>query len=80
MMVDTDTVVSITEANQNFSKIARLADQHGQVVIMKNNAPKYLLTEFAVADQKDSVSDEELRKASDELMKWNKHIYEELAK
>ena len=42
MTVDTNTMVSITEANQNFSKVARLVDELGSVVILKNNAPKYL--------------------------------------
>lgn len=33
MMVDTENLVSITEANQNFSKVAKLVDQKGSVVI-----------------------------------------------
>ncbi len=35
MTVDTNTMVSITEANQNFSKVARLVDELGSVVILK---------------------------------------------
>ena len=42
MMVNTNNMVSLTEANQNFSKVARLADERGLVVILKNNAPRYL--------------------------------------
>lgn len=38
---DTSTMVSMTEANQNFSKVARLVDEKGSAVIMKNNMPKY---------------------------------------
>ena len=38
MMVNTNNMVSLTEANQNFSKVARLADERGPVVILKNNA------------------------------------------
>ena len=33
MTINTDTMVSITEANQNFSKVARLVDEHGTAVI-----------------------------------------------
>ena len=80
MIVDTNTMVSITEANQNFSKIARMVDEHGQVVIMKNNAPKYLLTEFSLADKNLGVSAEELKRISDELIAKNHKVYEELAK
>ena len=36
MNVNTNTMVSISEANQNFSKVARLVDQYGSAVILKN--------------------------------------------
>jgi antitoxin Phd len=35
MTISKNTMVSITEANQNFSKVARLVDEHGTVVILK---------------------------------------------
>ena len=38
MKIDTKAIFSITEANQNFSKVARKVDELGSVVIMKNNA------------------------------------------
>lgn len=47
MMISTDTLISITEANQNFSKVTRLVDEKGVAVIMKNNAPKYIVIEFS---------------------------------
>ena len=43
MNINTNNLVSITEANQNFSKIARLVDESGAVVILKNNVPRYLV-------------------------------------
>ena len=46
MNVNTDTMVSISVANQNFSKVARLVDQYGSAVIMKNNAPRYIIYEL----------------------------------
>ena len=45
MMISTDNLVSITEANQNFSKVARMVDENGAVVILKNNVPRYMLIE-----------------------------------
>ena len=47
MMISTDTLISITEANQNFSKVTRLVDEKRVAVIMKNNAPKYIVIEFS---------------------------------
>ena len=80
MTVDTDTIVSISEANQNFSRIAKMVDQYGQVIIMKNNVPKYVLTGFEQADRSEAVSEAELKKISDKIKKRNQHVYEELAK
>ena len=80
MAVDTDTIVSISKANQNFSRIAKMVDQYGQVIIMKNNVPKYVLTGFEQTDQREIVSEAELKKASDKIKKRNQHVYEKLAK
>ena len=52
MLIDTNYMVSITEANQNFSRVARMADRAGAVVILKNNAPRYVLREFSKLEQK----------------------------
>ena len=51
MNINTNTLVSITEANQNFSKVARLVDENGSAVILKNNVPRYLVVEFSQAEQ-----------------------------
>ena len=57
MIVDTDTLISITEANQNFSKVTRLVDEKGAAVIMKNNAPKYIVIEFNKIPESAEVAD-----------------------
>ena len=80
MMVNTDAMVSISEANQNFSRVARLADEKGAMVIMKNNAPRYLLVEFSQAESMQDASDDDVLAASARLIEKNRAAYEELAK
>lgn len=46
MMINTKAIVSASEANQNFSRVTRIADAQGQAVIFKNNKPKYLLVDI----------------------------------
>ena len=41
-----DSLVSISEANQNFSKVARMVDENGVVIILKNNKPLYQVTKI----------------------------------
>ena len=80
MMINTDNLVSITEANQNFSKVARLVDQYGSAVIMKNNAPRYIIYEFNQADTLQASADDDVLASSMKLMRRNAYVYEELAK
>lgn len=80
MNIDTNTMVSISEANQNFSKVARLVDQYGSAVILKNNTPRYLIVEFQQADKMQTASDDDILAVSEVIMKRNKAVYEELAK
>ncbi|XOQ33102.1 MAG: Antitoxin [Dialister sp.] len=80
MNVNTDAMVSMTEANQNFSKVARLADEKGAVVILKNNAPRYLLVEFGKATKVQEASDEDILTISKRLIDKNRKAYEVLAK
>ena len=72
-------MVSITEANQNFSKVARLVDELGSVVILKNNAPKYLVIEFSEVDNSAVASNEDVLEISKRLLAQNKEAYEVLA-
>ena len=80
MNIDTNTMVSISEANQNFSKVAHLVDQYGSAVILKNNTPRYLILEFNQADEQLSASTDDVLAASEKLIVRNKAVYEELAK
>lgn len=80
MKVNTDNLVSITEANQNFSRIARMVDGKGSVVILKNNTPRYLLIEFNSAEKEQLANDEDLLSLSTRLIEKNKKAYMELAK
>ena len=79
-MINTDNLVSITEANQNFSRVARLVDEKGTVVILKNNVPRYLVIEFNQAEGVQMASDEDVFEISKRLINKNRQAYEELAK
>lgn len=71
MKIDTRTMVSITEANQNFSKVARLVDEMGSAVIMKNNAPKYVLIEY---EENDDLVTDDLTEVDDELLRNFRYV------
>ena len=80
MTVSTKNLVSIPEANQNFSRVARLVDENGAAVILKNNVPRYVLLEFSQAEQEQLAEDEDILAVSKRLIAKNRRAYEELAK
>lgn len=80
MTIDTKNLVSITEANQNFSKVARLVDERGSAIILKNNVPRYLVMEFNAAEEEQFAADEDIMALSKRLIDKNRKAYEVLAK
>lgn len=80
MIINTSNLVSITEANQNFSRVARLVDENGAAVILKNNTPRYVLIEFSQLESEQQADDEDVLAISRRLMSKNKEAYEVLAK
>lgn len=80
MTINTNSLVSITEANQNFSRIARMVDEYGSVVILKNNTPKYILIDFNNAEKEQIAEDDRVLEISKRLITKNKKAYKELAK
>lgn len=80
MNIDTNTIVSMTEANQNFSMVTRIVDRYGTAIIFKNNKPRYKVVEIDDTDDVETVSDEDILSVSKKLLKRNSVVYEELAK
>ena len=80
MMINTNTIVSATEANQNFSRVTRIADAQGQAVIFKNNKPKYLLVDIESTPYFDMTDDEKIDVIAARILKKYKPAFEELAK
>lgn len=68
MNINTNNLISITEANQNFSKVARLVDENGSAIILKNNVPRYLIVEFGQAEKEQLASDEDVISISKRLI------------
>ena len=46
MITNTKNLVSITDANQNFSQVVKKVEQNGDVIILKNNKPQYVVSKF----------------------------------
>ena len=80
MTIDTNNIVPMTEANQNFSKVVRLVDESGMAVIMKNNKPRYMVLRFDEYNEIQAVRRELFESTADRVIAENIEALTELAK
>ncbi len=80
MKTSIDNLVSITEANQNFSQVARKIDKLGHVIVLKNNKPKYYICNIQDDPIIELTDDEKLLIVAKRILKKNEKAFKELAK
>ena len=81
MYINTDTIFSMTQANQNFSAIARAVDRNGEAVVFKNNRPKYLVVNMENSGRLfDLTEDERIDIIARRVLKKYIGAFKELAK
>jgi antitoxin Phd len=79
MTLDTNLLVPMTEANQNFSKVVRLVDEGGMAVILKNNKPRYMVLSFSEYDEIQAARAKFIDAATDNVIAENIEALRELA-
>ena len=80
MQISTNNLVSITEANQNFSRVARMVDENGAAIILKNNAPRYILMEYSQVQNEALAANETVEAVGRRFIENHRRAFEELAK
>ena len=80
MNIDTNILVPMTEANQNFSKVVRLVDESGMAVILKNNKPRYMVMKFQEYDEIQASRKKFFSTTVDSVISENMEALLELAK
>jgi len=80
MTINTENMVSITETNQNFSKVAKLVDRTGSAIVLKNNVPRYIILDFTQVKDEEFASTDEALASAKKLIKKHLPAFQELAK
>ena len=80
MNINTKNLVSITEANQNFSKATKLADQNGSIILLKNNRPSYMLISLRENPEFELSDEEKIDVVARRVLERHRKAFEELAK
>ena len=80
MQINTNQIISMTEANQNFSRATRIADQTGTAIVFKNNRPKYLIVNLNENPLIELTDDEKIDVVAKRILNKYRSAFEELAK
>ena len=80
MKLNTNQIVPISEANQNFSRGARMVEKTGEVYIFKNNKPKYKIIDLEHDTAIEMTDDEKIDFVSQRILKQYRRAFEELAR
>ncbi|MCG8502695.1 MAG: type II toxin-antitoxin system Phd/YefM family antitoxin [Firmicutes bacterium] len=70
MLIDTKKMIPISEANRNFSKVAKMVDEDKSIIIMRNNKPKYVIIDFDEFN-KENDTEEQLDIIADRILHEN---------
>lgn len=80
MQINTNQILTMTEANQNFSKAVKVVERSGAAVIFKNNRPRYLIVDLHQNPLIDLTDDEKIDIVSKRVLDKYKEAFSELAK
>ena len=80
MIVNTNQMLSVSEANQNFSKATKLADQNGSIILLKNNRPGYMLISLRENPDFELTADEKIDVVARRVLERHRKAFGELAK
>lgn len=78
MLVGTRDLVSYTEANQNFSRLARMIDERGAVAALRRNAPRHGVIDFDRIEDVIASGDEVLAAGAEFIHKY-REAFDEMA-
>jgi antitoxin Phd len=78
--LNTNSHISFSEAIQNFPRLARLVDETGAAVILKDDVPKYVLIDFEQFQRAEAAETDAVELIARRILMKHRQAFEELAK
>jgi len=77
MWIKTETIISMSQLNNRFSRVYEILKNYGSAVVMKNNMPVYIIYEPDFFDQETlkEMADVSIRDASQNFSKVTMQVY-----
>ncbi len=79
MQINTNQIITMTEANRNFSKAVRIAEKNGNAIIFKNNMPSYMIIDLKQPGIYDLTDDEKIDVVAKRILDKYKEAFKRLA-
>ena len=80
MLTNPENTVAISEANKNFSLVARRVDTDGAVIVTRNNKPAYIVISYPAARESERASNEDVLAVARRYMADHRAAFEALAR
>ena len=80
MLTNPKHTVAISEANKNFSLVARRVDADGAVIVTRNNKPAYIVISYPAARESERASNEDVLAVARHYMADHRAAFEALAR
>ena len=80
METNKNQMISMSEANHNFSKVAKIADEYGRAVIFENEKPKYVIVNIEKSPIFELSDDEKIDVSAKRILIKYFDAFKELAK
>lgn len=80
METNKNQIISMSEANHNFSKVAKIADEYGRAVIFENEKPKYVIVNIEKSPIFELSDDEKIDVSAKRILIKYFDAFKELAK
>ena len=80
MLTNPEHTVAISEANKNFSLVARRVDADGAVIVTRNNKPAYIVISYPAARESERASNEDILAVARHYMADHRAAFEALAR
>lgn len=80
METNKNQMISMSEANHNFSKVAKIADEYGRAVIFENEKPKYVIVNIEKSPIFELSDDEKIDVSAKRILVKYFDAFKELAK
>lgn len=80
METNKNQIISMSEANHSFSKVAKIADEYGRAVIFENEKPKYVIVNIEKSPIFELSDDEKIDVSAKRILIKYFDAFKELAK